>query len=66
MDDVSAYDVADANFNLALDFAKSFAAKKTDEESESADKVNKMPRNVAILFPDESKKSILRFNRLIL
>lgn len=58
MDDVSAYDVADANFNLALDFAKSFAAKKTDEESESADKVNKMPRNVAILFPDESEMAI--------
>lgn len=59
MDDVSAYDVADANFNLALDFAKSFAAKlPNEEESNSADDFIKIPRNVAILFPDESEMGI--------
>lgn len=51
MDDVSAYDVAQANLQLALDFAKSFAA-KTDDTDDS------IPKNVAILFPDESEMGI--------
>lgn len=46
MDDVSAYDVAKANVNLALDFAKSFA---------NTDRVN----GVAIMLPDESEKQIM-------
>lgn len=54
MDDVSAYDVAEANFNLALDFAKSFAAKPKMDGDES----DGIPRNVAILFPDESEMQI--------
>eukprot|EP00559_Dactyliosolen_fragilissimus_P000684 CAMPEP_0184867106 /NCGR_PEP_ID=MMETSP0580-20130426/25047_1 /TAXON_ID=1118495 /ORGANISM="Dactyliosolen fragilissimus" /LENGTH=400 /DNA_ID=CAMNT_0027367155 /DNA_START=90 /DNA_END=1292 /DNA_ORIENTATION=- len=33
MDDVSAYDVAEANLKLAIDFAKSFAAKTNTESS---------------------------------
>jgi len=53
MDDVSAYDVADANFKLALEFAKSFAVKKTD------DATTELPQNVAILFPDESEMNII-------
>lgn len=56
MDDVSAYDVADANFNLALDFAKSFAAKQTKENDDPNG--IKIPQNVAILFPDESEMNI--------
>lgn len=51
MDDVSAYDVAEANFNLALDFAKTFAAKPSDE-------FNGIPNEIAILFPDESEMEI--------
>ena len=43
MDDVSAYEVAKANLNLATDFAKSFAAKG---------------KKVAILFPDEAEARI--------
>jgi len=46
MDDVSAYDVAKANVNLALDFAKSFA---------NTDRVD----GVAIMLPDESEKQIM-------
>lgn len=51
MDDVSAYDVAEANFNLALDFAKIFAAKQGDES-------DGIPKKIAILFPDESEMEI--------
>ena len=40
MDDVSAYDVAKANVNLALDFAKSFATTGSTGK-------------VAVLLPDE-------------
>mmetsp|Transcript_22226 Transcript_22226/g.32462 ORF Transcript_22226/g.32462 Transcript_22226/m.32462 type:complete len:380 (+) Transcript_22226:72-1211(+) len=59
MDDVSAYDVAEANFKLALDFAKSFAAKNDDAAAdESNDNKNGIPKNVAILFPDESEMDI--------
>ena len=57
MDDVSAYDVADANFNLALDFAKQFAAKQTKSAEDSDNKI-KIPNNIAILFPDESEMGI--------
>ena len=42
MDDVSAYDVAQANLKLAIEFAKGFSADK----------------NAAILFPDESESKI--------
>ena len=42
LDDVSAYDVAQANLKLALEFAKGYSADK----------------NVAILFPDESEAKI--------
>ena len=42
LDDVSAYDVAQANLKLALEFAKGFSSSK----------------NVAILFPDESEAAI--------
>lgn len=55
MDDVSAYNVAEANLNLAVDFAKSFAAKPPQED----DVEFKMPRNVAILFPDEAEANII-------
>mmetsp|Transcript_555 Transcript_555/g.972 ORF Transcript_555/g.972 Transcript_555/m.972 type:complete len:406 (-) Transcript_555:180-1397(-) len=64
MDDVSAYDVAEANFKLALDFAKSFAAKQSSSEGdksksdETAASTTKIPKNVAILFPDESEMGI--------
>jgi len=54
MDDVSAYDVAEANFKLSLDFAKSFAAKQNDDEEAQVG----IPKNVAILFPDESEMDI--------
>lgn len=48
MDDVSAYDVARANVNLALDFAKSIAS------------TNMSSRNkVAVLLPDESECQIM-------
>lgn len=46
MDDVSAYDVAKANVNLALDFAKSFASTGKDG-------------NVAVMLPDESECNIM-------
>ncbi|KAL7450028.1 hypothetical protein ACHAWC_004484 [Mediolabrus comicus] len=47
MDDVSAYDVAKANVNLALDFAKSF----TNTEEIDGD--------VAVMLPDESECNIM-------
>ena len=46
MDDVSAYDVAKANVNLALDFAKSFASTGAKD-------------NIAIMLPDESECNIM-------
>lgn len=46
MDDVSAYDVAKANVNLALDFAKSFASVSKNY-------------NVAVMLPDESECNIM-------
>ena len=45
MDDVSAYDVAKANVNLALDFAKSFSTTGS---------------NVAIMLPDEDECNIMK------
>lgn len=54
MDDVSAYDVADANLKLAVDFAKSFAAKKRDEDDSGV----KLPTNVAIVLPDDAEYKI--------
>ncbi|KAL9186424.1 hypothetical protein ACHAXT_005662 [Thalassiosira profunda] len=45
MDDVSAYDVAKANVNLALDFAKSFASTGKGD--------------VAVMLPDESECNIM-------
>eukprot|EP00555_Chaetoceros_dichaeta_P001068 CAMPEP_0198278726 /NCGR_PEP_ID=MMETSP1447-20131203/66529_1 /TAXON_ID=420782 /ORGANISM="Chaetoceros dichaeta, Strain CCMP1751" /LENGTH=384 /DNA_ID=CAMNT_0043973821 /DNA_START=107 /DNA_END=1261 /DNA_ORIENTATION=- len=55
MDDVSAYNVAEANLNLAVDFAKSFAAKPPQGDDVEV----KMPRSVAILFPDEAEANII-------
>ena len=46
MDDVSAYDVAKANVNLALDFAKSFATTGSSGK-------------VAVLLPDEDECNIM-------
>jgi hypothetical protein len=46
MDDVSAYDVAKANVNLALDFAKSFATSGPSGK-------------VAVLLPDEDECNIM-------
>jgi hypothetical protein len=55
MDDVSAYEVAEANFKLALDFAKSFAAKAEDTWTNSGIKI---PTKTAILFPDDDEFNI--------
>jgi len=54
MDDVSAYQVAAANIDLAIDFAKSFAAKKSDTENSDV----KLPKRTAILLPDEAEANI--------
>ncbi|KAL7442802.1 hypothetical protein ACHAXM_008470 [Skeletonema potamos] len=47
MDDVSAYDVAKANVNLALDFARSFVSTK------------EIVGDVAVMLPDESECNIM-------
>lgn len=47
MDDVSAYDVSQANLRLALDFAKGLLAADQDDNA---------PKKIAILFPDEPEK----------
>lgn len=47
MDDVSAYDIAEANLKLAMDFAKGLLASDQDENC---------PKKIAILFPDEPEK----------
>jgi hypothetical protein len=47
MDDVSAYDVSQANLRLALDFAKGLLASDQDANA---------PKKIAILFPDEPEK----------
>lgn len=57
MDDVSAYNVAEANLELALGFAKSIAAKSSSSEDD--DEGVKMPKNVAILFPDDAEANII-------
>jgi hypothetical protein len=49
LDDVSAYDVAQANLRLALDFAKGMVARSSSDEG---------IRSVAIMFPDESEARI--------
>jgi len=48
MDDVSAYDVARANVNLALDFAKSFSTGSSSGKN-----------GVAVMLPDESELNII-------
>jgi hypothetical protein len=53
LDDVSAYDVASANLNLALEFAKGFTTAIFDENSPSG-----RIRNVAIMLPDEDEARI--------
>lgn len=50
MDDVSAYEIASANLNLALDFAKGIMAATKDDE--------KTIQKIAILFPDEAEADI--------
>lgn len=44
MDDVSTYDVAEANLKLAIDFCKGMLTADKDEDA---------PKKIAILFPDE-------------
>lgn len=56
MDDVSAYNVAEANLNLAVEFAKNFAAKPPPAEDATG---IQLPRSVAILFPDEAEANII-------
>lgn len=50
MDDVSAYEIANANLNLALDFAKGVMAATKDDE--------KSFKKIAILLPDEAEEGI--------
>lgn len=47
MDDVSAYDIAEANLKLAIDFAKGLLAADQDDNA---------PKKIAILLPDEPEK----------
>jgi hypothetical protein len=55
LDDVSAYDVAQANLNLAVEFAKGMVGVSLDDsEEEGSAKI----QNVAILLPDEDEKCI--------
>ena len=48
MDDVSAYDVAEANLKLAMEYAKGILDSQRDDDANSI-------RNIAILFPDEAE-----------
>lgn len=55
MDDVSAYEVSQANLNLALDFCKGMLGSTMSREEEDAHKTIK---KISILFPDESEAKI--------
>jgi hypothetical protein len=50
MDDVSAYEISNANLNLAIDFAKGILAATKDDE--------KSYQKIAILLPDEAEADI--------
>lgn len=52
MDDVSSYDVAEANLNLAIDFAKGILAVSGDGDKSQTFK------KIAILLPDEAEAEI--------
>ena len=72
LDDVSAYDVAQANLNLAVEFSKgmvgvSLNGNDSDDSSEDSDSDSSedssqdspnIIKNVAILLPDEDEKCI--------
>jgi hypothetical protein len=58
MDDVSAYDVAEANLRLAIEFAKNMASKK-QQDSEGSSSISTLPKKIAILVPDEAELNIL-------
>ncbi len=55
MDDVSAYDIAEANTKLAVDFAKGFLAELPTSRL-PADNINDF--QITILFPDEAEEKI--------
>lgn len=55
LDDVSAYEVAQATLKLAVEFAKGFLVTAAAEED---DKASSSIKNIAILFPDESEARI--------
>ena len=50
MDDVSAYDIVEANVKLAIDFAKGLLAADQDENA---------PKKIAILVPDEAERDFV-------
>jgi hypothetical protein len=66
LDDVSAYDVAQANLNLAVEFSKGMVGVSlngNDDDSDSSDNTSSQGspniiKNVAILLPDEDEKCI--------
>ncbi len=57
LDDVSAYDVASANLNLAIEFAKGFSTIAFQEEALSTTLSGQI-RNVGIMLPDEDEARI--------
>jgi hypothetical protein len=58
MDDVSAYDVASANLNLALEFSKGFTTANNDVDDAADKKKSQTIQNVAIMLPDEDEARI--------
>jgi Domain of unknown function (DUF1995) len=63
MDDVSAYDVARANLQLAIEFASSLItatqSSSANDDTQALEKNNRKPvRKVTILFPDEDETEI--------
>jgi len=62
LDDVSAYDVASANLNLAIDFAKGLIAREiilpTSTSTDNGEKKMKTIQNIAIMLPDEDEARI--------
>lgn len=55
MDDVSAYDVAEANINLAAEFSKALLAATKDSEEP-----NTQFKKIAIMVPDEAELEIIK------
>ena len=56
MDDVSAYEISNANLNLALDYAKGIMAATSKDSSDNSNE--KSYKKFAILFPDEAETDI--------